>query len=205
MSTASSHAAALDKNKVRNFTHILFDAKSTDMPALDFVTLMIELDPKCILIAISEQPRIDDVFGLLRAGARGFVVPPFTIEILEDVMEQATDGPALSEAVLSAPDRNAAFTAIVLNNLYRLSVAMRQAQEFTTAARDVNNYNYALKESMDLAQMFCEGNEDNLRDKIVEGCINRASDAATRLGRLRKKLKTKRVDDDEDEADPAHP
>jgi len=196
MSTASSHLAAIEKIKVRNFTHVIFDAKTTDMPSLDFVKLIIEMDANSIMIAISEQPRIDDVFGLLRNGARGFLVPPFTTEMLETVLTQATEGPALSEAVLNAPDRNAAFTAIILNNLYRLSVAMRQAKEFSSAIRDVKNYNFALKESVDLAQLFCEGSDDDLREKIIEGCINRAKDAASRLGRLRKKLKKERADDD---------
>lgn len=196
MSTASSHLAAIEKIKVRNFSHVIFDAKTTDLPSLEFVKSIIEMDANTIMIAISEQPRIDDVFGLLRNGARGFLVPPFTTEMLETVLTQATEGPALSEAVLNAPDRNAAFTAIILNNLYRLSVAMRQAKEFSTAARDVKNYDYALKESVELAQLFCEGSDDDLREKIIEGCINRAKDAATRLGRLRKKLKKERADDD---------
>lgn len=197
MSTASSHVQALEKVKIRNFTHIVMDAKTSDMPSLDFVKKILEMDPKSIIIALSEQPRIDDVFGLLREGARGFIVPPFTTEMIENVFKQATDGPALSEAVLNAPDRNGAFTAIILNNLYRLSVAMRQAKEFTTAARDVKNYNYALREAVDLAQLFCEGGDEDLKEKIIEGCINRAKDAATRLGRLRKKLKKERVDEDE--------
>lgn len=201
ISTAPTHSAAIEKIKIRNFSHIIFDAKSSDIPSLDFVKHSLNLDAKSIMIAISEQPRIDDVFGLLRAGARGFLVPPFTTEMLENILTQATEGPALSEAVLNAPDRNAAFTAIILNNLYRLSVAMRQAKEFSTAIRDVKNYDFALKESVDLAQLFCEGSDEDLREKIIEGCINRAKDAATRLGRLRKKLKKERVEDDDQPSD----
>ena len=198
MSTASTHLAAIEKIKLRNFTHIVFEAKATDMPSLDFVKQILAMDAKTVLIAISDQPRIDDVFGLLRFGARGFLVPPFTTEMLENILTQATEGPALSEAVLNAPDRNAAFTAIILNNLYRLSVAMRQAKEFSTAVRDVKNYDFALKESVDLAQLFCEGSDEDLKEKIIEGCINRAKDAATRLGRLRKKLKKDRVEDEDE-------
>ncbi len=196
MSTAATHMQGIDKVKVRKFTHIIFDAKVTDMPTVDFVKQIIEMDGNTILIAISDQPKIDDVFSLLRAGGRGFIVPPFNTETLESVLERATEGPALSEAVLNAPDRNGAFTAIVLNNLYRLSVAMRQSKEFASAARDVRIYDYQFKESIELAQLFCDGTENDLRDKIIEGCINRAKDAATRLGRLRKKLKKERFDED---------
>lgn len=197
IASAPSHLQGLNKTRLRNFSHVLFDAKHTDMPTVDFVQQMLELDPKSALIAISEQPRIDDVFGLLRLGARGFVVPPFTIETLENVLHQSTEGPPLSEAVLNAPDRNAAFTSVILNNLYRLSVAMRQADEFPTAQREVKIYNYSLRESVELAQLFCEGGEEELREKIIDGCLNRAKDAATRLGRLRKRLKKERVFDED--------
>jgi len=196
ITTAASHIQGIEKTKVRNFSHIIFDAKSSDMPTFDFVTQMLSLDEKSIMVAISDQPRIDDVFGLLKLGARGFIIPPFTAEMLESVLLQATNGPALSDAVLASPDRNAAFTSIILNNMYRLTVAMRQSKEYPTAARDVKNYSTYLRESVELAQLFCEGGESNLREKIIEGCINRAQDAATRLGRLRKKLKKERVFDE---------
>lgn len=197
--SAPSHLQGINKTRLRNFSHVIFDAKPTDMPTFDFVQQMLELDEKCALIAISEQPKIDDVFGLLRLGAKGFVVPPFTIEVLESVVHQSTEGPPLSDAVLNSPDRNGAFTSVILNNLYRLTVAMRQAHEFPTAEREVKIYNYSLRESVELAQLFCEGGEDELREKIIEGCLNRAKDAATRLGRLRKRLKKERVFDEDGE------
>ena len=56
MSTAPSHMQGLDKVKIRKFTHIVFDAKVTDMPTIDFVKQIIEMDATTILIAISEQP-----------------------------------------------------------------------------------------------------------------------------------------------------
>ena len=206
ISSCSTHSAAFDRVQSRHFTHAFYDAKETDMPALEFTEKVLKFEEKVTMIAISEEPRIDDVFSLLRAGARSFLVPPFTTDMVEEVLSLATEGPRLSEAVLSAPDRNAAFTAVVLNNLYRLSVAMRQAREFPTAERDVKNYNYALRESVEMGMLFCEGSEEDLRDKIVEGCINRAKDASTRLGRLRKRLKKERLgevpaDQEQDSAD----
>lgn len=199
ISSAPSHVNAHERAKTRHFSHIIFDAKSSDMPAIDFVDQLMEIEEEAIMIAISEEPRIDDVFSLLRAGARGFLIPPFTTDMLEEVLVEATEGGQLSEAVLNAPDRNGAFTAVILNNLYRLSVSMRQAREFASAARDVESYEYQLRESVELAQLFCDGPEEDLRDKIVEGCINRAKDASTRLGRLRKRLKKERVVEDGEE------
>ncbi len=197
ISVVPSHVQAIERIKTRNFTHYMFEAKSTDMPSVEFVKAVIEMDANSVMIAVSEEPRIDDVFGLLRAGARAFLVPPLTVDMIEQMMVQATEGPQLSEAVLNAPDRNAAFVAVILNNLYRLSVAMRQAREFQSATRDVKIYNYSLRESVEMAQLFCDGGDDDLREKIIEGCVNRAKDASTRLGRLRKKLRKERVDDDD--------
>lgn len=209
VSAAPSHVQALERIKGRPFTHVIFDAKASDMPALEFVEAVLNVEETASLIAISEQPRVDDVFGLLRAGSRGFLVPPFNTETIESVVLRATEGPALSEAVLNAPDRNSAFIAVVLNNLYKLSVSMRQAREFPTAAREVVSYGFALRESMEMANLFAEGSEEDVRDKIIEACINRAKDAATRLGRLRKKLKRERGIDDgpaeKDEAEAASP
>ena len=211
VSVVGSHVAAVERVKSRNFTHFLFDAKTSDMPAVEFVEKIMELEKDAIMIAVSEEPRIDDVFGLMRAGARAFLVPPLTVDMIEQMFVMATDGPQLSEAVLNAPDRNAAFVAVILNNLYRLSVSMRQAREFKSAERDVKIYNYSLRESVEMAQLFCDGEERILREKIIEGCINRAKDASTRLGRLRKKLKKDRSEDgteieveDSEEEDPAH-
>lgn len=204
ITAAASHMQALERTRGRNFTHIVFDAAPTDMPTLEFVTKVMSTEANCIMIALSEQPKIDDVFSLLRSGARSFLVPPFTLDSIEAILAQATSGPALSDAVLNSPDRNAAFTAVILNNLYRLSVSMRQAREFESAQREVRVYDSALRESVEMAQIFCEGSDENLRDKIIEGCINRAKDASTRLGRLRKKLKRERTDDGtEEETNPS--
>ncbi len=201
ISSATSHVQGLERVRTRNFTHYLFDAKDTDMQAIEFVRQIMELDKEAIMIAVSEEPKIDDVFSLLKTGARSFLVPPLSVDSIEQILVQASDGTRLSDAVLNAPDRNAAFVAVILNNLYRLSVAMRQSREFATAQRDVRIYSYSLRESMEMAQLFCEGPEENLREKIIEGCINRARDASTRLGRLRKKLRKTRVDEEDEPAE----
>lgn len=197
VSAAPSHIAAIDKIRSRDFPLILFDAVPSGMPTVDFVVQTLEMDPNSIMIPISGEPQVDDVFGLLRNGARGFLALPFTVTTLEDVVMRATEGPPLSDAVLNAPDRNAALVGVVLNNLYRVSVLMRQAREFPSAARELERQQIMLVESMDLARLFCEGGDEALLDKIVEGCINRANTAATRLGRTRQKLKKQREVGDE--------
>jgi DNA-binding response OmpR family regulator len=201
ISAAPSHVTGVDRIKGRDFALILFDAVGSDMPALDFVTQAVGLDSNSTLIAISAEPRVDDVFGLLRNGARGFLALPFTVDTVEEVIMNASEGPPLSEAVLNAPDRNAALVGVVLNNLYKVSVLMRQAREFSSAARELQRQQYSLSESMDMARLFSEGGDDLLLEKIVEGCINRANTASTRLGRTRKKLQKERSTTGADDAE----
>lgn len=201
VSAAPSHIVAMDRVRGRDFPLIIFDAISSDMPSVDFVTQTLVMDPNSIMIPLSGEPQVDDVFGLLRSGARGFIALPFTVDTLEDVVMRATEGPPLSDAVLNAPDRNAALVGVVLNNLYRVSVLMRQSREFPTAARELERQQIMLAESVDMARLFCEGGDEKLLDKIVEGCINRANTAATRLGRTRQRLKKQREVTDDDKAE----
>lgn len=193
ISTVQSHVQAYERLRTRNFELILFDAKGTDMPSKEFVEKAVEMDPNVIMIAISSEPSVDDVFGLLKAGARAFLAIPFTVESTEEVLVRAQEGPPLSEAVLNAPDRNSALVGVILNNLYRVSVLMRQAREFDTAGRELERQHCTFVESIDLARLFCEGGDDALMDKIQEACIARANAAATRLGRTRQKLKKNRM------------
>jgi hypothetical protein len=166
------------------------------MPTKEFVEAVVEIDKNVILLPVSANPQIDDVFGLLQGGSRGYLVTPFTMETLEEVLERAKDGPPLSENVLRAPDRNAALVNALLNNLCKVAVLLRQSKQFPTAEQDSVRYRGALGEASELAKMFCEsGNYDGLRDKIIDVCISRSNQAATRLGRTRKKLaKERRAD-----------
>jgi DNA-binding response OmpR family regulator len=193
VTAAAGLVPALDRIRGRDFALVLFDAKSSDMPTNDFVKQVINLDPNIILIAVSAEPRVDDVFGLLRDGARSFLCLPFTVDIMEAIIMRATQGRPMSEAVLNAPDRNAALVGVVLNHVYKTSVLMRQSREFPSAAKDRERQQYALVESMDMARLFCEGGDDSLLEKIIEGCVGRANIAATKLGRTRKKLQKERA------------
>ncbi|MCB0324811.1 MAG: hypothetical protein KDD69_14610 [Bdellovibrionales bacterium] len=193
LTSVVSHGMGLERLKTRNFQFVVFDAKRTDMTPGEFVTQAAKVEEGLIMIAASTNPKIDDVFGLLRAGARGFLAMPFTAESLEGVVERAKEGPPFSEAVLQAPDRNAALSGVVLNNLYRLSVLMRQSRDFESAARELPRQKALFSESVELGLLFCEGGDDRIfRDRIIEDCVLRASAAASRLGRTRQRLRKER-------------
>lgn len=199
---ANSHAMAIDRMRGRSFGLVLFDAKGTDMAGDEFVRQALDLGPEQILVAVSSDPKIDDVFNLLRCGARGFIAMPFSPESVEKVIDAAFEGPPFSQAVLQAPDRNAALSGVVLNNLYRVSVLLRQSREFESAKKEVERYKYSLSESVELARLFCEGGDDNvLREKICDDCLTRAEMASSRLGRTRIRLRKERSEHIQEEQD----
>lgn len=192
ISCAPSHSLGIDKFRDRPFPVVIFDAKKTDMPTEAFVMQMAKLDPDAALIPFSGEPQVDDIFGLLRAGARHFISVPFNAETVELVILRAAEGPALSEVVLQSTDRNSALAGVVLNCLYRVTVLQRQVRECPRWKSILEREQRYLAETSELAKTFCEGGEQALQEKIVEGCLKRSELSATRIGRARARLRTQR-------------
>lgn len=193
ISSTNNHAQALDRMKGRKFSLVFFDAVETNMSPIAFVQAAALVEEEAHLIALSAQPPIDHVFELLRAGARWFLVTPFTEATLEEVIAKAVEGPPFIEGVFDAPDRNAALVSIILNTLEDLAAAKRHVRSFPTAPVQTQLYAHAFSESVQLAKTFAEGGALALRDKICDGCLNRAMNASTRLGRVRKRLQKLRT------------
>lgn len=189
VSHVSNHGQAIERLKTRNFDLILFDSRPSNVSPLDFVRQWRILGGDGTLLALSYNPSVEDVFQLLREGARGFVVMPFTVEAFELAIDRALLGPPLSDAILDAADRNAALAGLVLNMLYRLTSRMRHCRQYPFAVNMVEQDKQQLYEAMQLALTFCEGGPTTLRDKIVEGCAQRADQPSTRLGRTRERLR----------------
>ena len=193
ISVAISHGQALERLRDRHFPLVLFEATASNVAPKDFVIAAKNLEQDSTLIALSNEPRIDQVFELLSLGTRSFLVLPFTSDVLESVVSRAVYGPPFSDAILEAVDRDGALAALILNSLYRLATAMRHARDFSTFLSNVEAYRRALVESVELAKTFSLGGNDVLREKIVDACIIRGQTAATRLGRTRKRLQLKRI------------
>lgn len=193
IANASHHYQALDRLKERKFQFVFFEAGNTQMSSHEFVRLARNLDPEMIMVAISSEPRVDDVFGLLREGARHYLVPPFNASSVESVLASAMTGPPLSYQVLFAPDRNSALAWAVLNSLDQLAASLCHAKHYRSAQLEIPHKRRQLVEVFEIATTFCEGDIDDLRGKIIDNCIARANTAATRLGRTRIKLKDQRA------------
>lgn len=202
-SDVPNHAMALEKLQERRVTHILFDAKKTNMPPNEFLHKVLEMDKNIVAIPASYDPNIDDVFDLLIMGARGYLVKPFTTDSLEQSIVMATKGDPMPDVVLNAKDRNEALVAILMSSLDKTATVMRQAYQFETAKREIPRALSGLRRSAELARTFCKGGADGLIESMEKFCIERSKGPATRLGRLRKRLNSTRVKEDEEDGAPA--
>lgn len=187
VSDAGDYAQALQKIEDRNFTHLIFDARTSKLPPKEFLKRAFDLDHKMLAIATSYEPTVDDVFDLLIAGARGYIVKPFTTQSLDDTITVTTKGEPISDAVLNSKNRNEALAALAMASLDKLATIMRQSKYFETAKREIPGRLIAFKRSIDLAHTFSQGGPLEFRDTLVELCIERSQEAATKAGRMRRK------------------
>lgn len=190
-----NHSAAIEKFQERKITHIIFDARKTNIPTKDFLAKILEMDRSVIAIPSSHDPNIDEVFDLLVMGARGYLVKPFTIDTVEIGIAMATKGEPMSDAVLNAKDRNEALVAIMMGSLDKAATTLRQATQFETAKRDIPKAFSSLRRSAELAKTFCKGGDEGLLTALEKFCLERSQGPATKLGRLRKRLSTVRSED----------
>lgn len=198
LSDAPNHGVAIERMEQRKFTHIIFDAKKTNMPPREFLQKILEMDKSTVCIPSSTEPNVDDVFDLLIGGARGYLCKPFTADTVESAIVMATKGDPIADAVLQAKDRNEALVAIMMSSLDKTATILRQALQFETAKREIPRSMASLRRSAELAKTFAKGGNDGLVDAMEKFCIERSKGPATRLGRLRKRLKTTRAPGEEE-------
>jgi DNA-binding NarL/FixJ family response regulator len=205
ISDAPNHGAALEKMNERRYTHVIFEAKKSNMPAKEFLSKVFEGNSDIIALPSSSEPNVDDVFDLLILGAKGYLVKPFTIDTVDQAILSATKGEPISDAVLHAKDRNEALVAILLSSLDKAALLQRQSEKFETAKRELPRALAVMRRSADLAKTFAKGGEMALLEAMERFCIDRSQGPASRLGRLRKKLKTGSIagvtDDSDDSSD----
>ncbi|MBN8550221.1 MAG: response regulator [Deltaproteobacteria bacterium] len=188
ISEAPNHALALQKLAERPVTHVIFEAKRTNMPPNDFLTAVLSCDERIICLPSSYEPTVDDIFSLLIAGARGYLVKPFTPETLDDSIIMATKGEAISGAILYAKDRNEALVSLMMTALDKLAITLKQAKNFETAKRELPRRILNFRRAVEISKTFAQGGKPVLVQALLDFCIDRSNGPATRLGRLRKRL-----------------
>lgn len=189
---AQDHATGLTKLAEKTVTHVIFDARSTNISPKDFIAKALKLQASPVYMASSFSPTIDDVFSLLVLGARGYLVKPFNESSLEEAILQATKGEKLSEAILYAESRNTALASLALSALDKVAVIMRQVDRFDTARAELPFRMNALRRAVDVGKTFVDGSIDDLVNAMMDVAISRSNEPATRLGRTRRRRDEKK-------------
>lgn len=191
ISDAPDHNVGLQKIGQRPFTHVIFDAKPTNMPAREFLTKLFECDEDIVAIPSSYEPSVDDVFDLLIVGAKGYLVKPCNEIGLEDSIVMATKGEPISDSILYAKNRNEALVSLIMTAVDKLATISRQAEQFETARRELPKARMAFKRAVEIGRTFAKGGEDELLGVIMEFCIDRSNGPASKLGRARQRINVK--------------
>lgn len=196
----SNHMAGVERVQDRKITHVVFDARETNMAPKEFLGKILELEEESICIPTSFEPNVDDVFDMLIQGAKGYLVKPFTIDTVDASLIAASKGEPIHDSVKQAKDRNEALVAIVMASLDKTATLMRQARQFETARVEIPRALLQFKRTSELAHMFAKGGEEGLIEAIEKFCLERSKGPATRLGRLRKRLKTSPSSKEDDDS-----
>ena len=194
-----SHTEAIDKIAATQFRSVFFDIYKTDMEPTDFIAKSKEANNSCNLIVVAEEIQVNDVFDLLRVGATGFIVPPFTFDAVEKSISYAERVAGIAPELLDADNVSEAVVEAVLNNfeaLHKLMAMQNQGQATYQLQRMIRERMGVFRESADVAKTVLA--DDAFVDIVIDRCIDHANKPTTRLGKLRQKLKNDRKDSPSD-------
>lgn len=191
-----AHAKGLSRALEKKFTHIFFDSEKTDMLPGDFIRSVKESKSNVGLIALASQLNVNDVFELLRGGARSFLLFPFTFEAVENSIKYINQEYEIREELLQGDqDLSATLTEVALTNfnmLCRLMSLRAEGKGTIELESLIKERKQVFSSSVDLAKDNSKPSPEIFRDKIVEICLNHAMETGSRLSRVRKKLKQQR-------------
>jgi len=185
------HYSGLKKFSDRRFTHVLFDARDSEVPAQEFLDKVLEISEEIVMIPTSYNPTIDRVFELLQRGARGFLVKPFTQDTLEEAVILATKGDPIADEILNAPNRNQALAALALTALDSLAIILRQARDYETAQMEISRTKQQFERTVQMGKLFAAGGDEELMLAYVERALIVSEQSASRLGRTRQRRQRK--------------
>lgn len=188
-----NHISALARLGVGRYTHIIFEVDTANVAPGDFIRRAVDLcGDDIVLIATSFEPLADDVVNLFTKGARGYLKKPFSTEHLEELVELATKGDPIHEAVLNSSDINEALLSVVIAAVDRSANVAKQASRYQGASRELTGALQAVRRSVQLAQSFAKGGEEGYLDALVQHFIACSAGPASPHGKIREKMPRKR-------------
>jgi DNA-binding NarL/FixJ family response regulator len=192
VSELTDYATALKSLFERRFTHLLFSTEDADLGPAEFCGSALKTDPDMIAIAMSREPDIDEMFDLLLHGARGYVLKPFQVDDLQEVIATATKGEPIPEEILRASDKNEVLVNLLLNDLDKVARSMKLTASCEAEKRELPPLVGCLSRSVRHALSAGKGGEKGYMEVLERVLVERSLGPATRLGRLRKRLAEER-------------
>lgn len=150
------------------------------------------LETSSPLILVTDSMDIENLFSYLALGAKAFLLLPFSVSSMEEVLCYAQHASELDPDLLSLENRNKAFSACLLNNLQRTARALRRNINSIISDKEYFHYAGAFRHSAKLAKDFRLESDEALRNEIVDTLIAKAQRLDTRLQRSRRELERKR-------------
>ena len=200
IAACNNYVAGLSEAKERSAQLILFDAETPEgsgMSAKQYVEAVQQVSKNPVLIAVSMEPSGEDLFELLKSGAKGFLSPPLTSAALEEVFSQIQAGFELSEEVLQAEDKDEAFAELIREQLDTVAASIKAASNANESADAISKRAKGLYDVVKMAQFFSESDDEALMQKVLKRCLEhaeRVDDEAekSRLRKTREMLKKQR-------------
>ena len=193
ISESGAHETAFYKFEGRRFTHLIFASKQVLYPVQEWLEKIFVMNPKIIAIAITDNPRIDDIFSLIIAGCRGFLVKPFSEERIDYAVSLATNNNPLSDKVRKAGEPLLAVLALAVTSIDNLAKTKRHARQFESARPELDLAEETFERTAALMELLPDSKQNDFFRALQRFFKTRSNEPATQLGRLRKKLSEART------------
>jgi hypothetical protein len=186
---------------------IFFDLENIsegDFTPKDFVDQLHEISKEVALIAFFTEVSGERLFRLLRAGAQGFLLGPYTAGAIEGVFLQLQSGFDLHEEIRACETPQDAFSNLIIKELDYVAqkIAERDPSEEKNISEEERIKNFyklisPLSQTVMTARLLCDANIQELYDQTYIKMYKAAEDAdrvfnATRLRKTREMLKKQR-------------
>jgi len=153
VTTAESGDAGIDAVQSNGFGVALVDLKMPGKDGIETLREIRRLDPLCLIIIMTGYPTIDSSIEALRAGAYDYIIKPFKLGELREVVERAVKEYRLKVEI----DRMQRNIQSVEGELRDYRSTIRQAGELCGSYTPVEEDGYIQAQMRELGRLHEEG------------------------------------------------
>lgn len=188
---ASNFVQALEQLDAENYTHLLFSTKPGHEASLDFLRQSLKFQEALIAVPIAKTASTDEVFNMIRFGARGYLLQPFSLDSLNRTLNIATKAEPVPELVNALQHSSKAFAQITANCLDKLVQALNDDRN-KKSYEDILDLRRTMKQVALLGQSLSHLGYNDFVKHVSSSFLEISRKRRTRLGVLRTKLEKER-------------